>query len=166
MAPLVDYQFGSLTIGCDVIEADKASEKLITLLPQATSDKTLRNLQLGLREMLINSVEHGSLEISFSEKGNATERHDYLEFILERQKQPEYAHRKVDIRYRFYPSLAAFQIRDQGKGFDHRKIMARAQKHETHFDLAHGRGLRMALRIFDRVRYNEKGNRVSLLKRI
>jgi anti-sigma regulatory factor (Ser/Thr protein kinase) len=33
-------------------------------------------------------------------------------------------------------------------------------------DLAHGRGIKMSLRIFDRVRYNSRGNSVTVAKKL
>ncbi|HNL11487.1 MAG TPA: ATP-binding protein, partial [Turneriella sp.] len=66
--------------------------------------------------------------------------------------------------YHIAPRRAAFRISDEGRGFDHRKFNNLAAQGDT--ELAHGRGIRMTLRVFDRVRYNTRGNRVTLPKKI
>lgn len=162
----MEHKRGKFTIGCDVIQADKLSEKLAALLPLSPSDRTAATLRLGLREMLINAIEHGSLEIGFDQKSEAAAKIDYLEFVLDRQKSPEYSGRKVDVEYHITGKSAVFRISDQGHGFDHKRMRENALKGENEFDLAHGRGIRMTLRIFDKVRYNTIGNRVTLLKKI
>ena len=161
----MEHQRGKVIIGCDVIAADKLSEKLVSMLPPALHGLPSAKLRLGWREMLINAIEHGSLEIGFERKSVETAGMDYLEFLLKRQKDPEYAGRTVEVEYHISPRKAIFRISDQGRGFDHKHARSTAQQGENDLDLAHGRGIRMTLRIFDKVRYNEKGNRVTLLKK-
>ena len=162
----MEHLRGKLTIGCDIIQADKLSEKLVALLPTSLDARTVRTLRLGIREMLINAIEHGSLEIGFEAKTGEVGRSDYMAFLLERQKQPKYAGRKVTVEYHFCPRTLTFRISDEGPGFDHRKAHRAAAAAGDNLDLAHGRGIRMTLRIFDRVRYNNRGNRVTLLKKM
>lgn len=162
MAPLR----GKLTIGCDVIEAEKLSERLILLLPRTLERHIISTLRLGLREILINAIEHGSLEISFDEKSTESAKADYLAFIIQRQKLPEFSHRTVTVEYDIRDTHVAFRISDQGKGFDHKRLLGSLNRDEKTLDLAHGRGIKMTLRIFDKVRYNSRGNRVTLLKRL
>ena len=75
-----------------------------------------------------------------------------------------YNARKVLIEYSIDEDRVAFRITDEGKGFDHRKIMKTDEKELNEQFMAHGRGIMMTLSAFDIVRYNEKGNRVALVK--
>ncbi len=161
----MDQLKGKISIGCDLIQAEKLSEQLVRLLPSNLDSRTLNTLRLGLREMLINSIEHGSLEVGFEAKTDEATRSDYLEFLLARQKQAPYAGRKVIVEYNITPSHAAFRISDEGQGFDHKRMRQNALQGENNLELAHGRGIKMTLRIFDKVRYNTRGNRVTLFKR-
>ncbi len=161
----MDQLKGKISIGCDLIQAEKLSEQLIRLLPAGLDIRTVNTLRLGLREMLINSIEHGNLEVGFEQKTDEAIRSDYLEFLLERQKLPQYAGRRVIVEYDITPKHAAFRISDDGRGFDHRRMRQNALQGENNLDLAHGRGIKMTLRVFDKVRYNTRGNRVTLFKR-
>jgi two-component sensor histidine kinase len=118
---------GRFVIGCDIIEADKLSNRLVSLLPRQIDLRTANALRLGLRELLINAVEHGCLEIGFDLKTEISESKDYLEFLLERQKQPEYRTRKVQVEYDIRAARIVFRITDDGKGFDHKERTERAR---------------------------------------
>ncbi|MBN2658143.1 MAG: ATP-binding protein [Spirochaetales bacterium] len=122
-------------------------------------------LYIGLREIIINAVEHGNLHISFDEKTRAQAQGHYIEFLMERQKQKEYRSKKVKIDALITPEKVEYRICDEGPGFDHRKFLnaALSSKNET---LAHGRGIVMTLQLFDSVSYNDKGNEVTLMKRL
>jgi anti-sigma regulatory factor (Ser/Thr protein kinase) len=161
----MEHLRGKLTIGCDIVEAEKLSEKLVALLA-GLDTRAAGTLRLGLKEILINAIEHGSLEITFDEKSDESSKADYLEFLMERQKHPQYASRTVTVDYHITQAKATFRISDQGKGFDHKRICASAAENENNLDLSHGRGIKMSLRIFDRIRYNSQGNRVTLIKRL
>lgn len=157
---------GKFTIASDVVEADRLSGELVNLLPEELDARIRNTMRLGLKELLINAVEHGNLEVSFAEKTRETDKEDYLSFLMQRQKLPAYADRKVAIEYHIGPKQAVFRISDQGKGFDHQRFQQLARYDSQNETLAHGRGIKMTLRIFDRVRYNAKGNRVTLVKKL
>ena len=158
----MDHLRGTLTIRSDVRQGEELSGRLTALLSSRLENHTLNTLRLGLCEILINAIEHGNIEISFEEKTTETDKDDYLAFLIERQKLPAYAGRSVTVEYHITPRQATFRISDEGRGFDHRKYNSLTAKGNT--ELAHGRGIRMTLRVFDRVRYNSRGNRVTLVK--
>ncbi len=126
---------------------------------------TAFGIKLCLREMIVNAIEHGNLEISYEDKTTAQRDGRYLEFVQERQRMPEYADRTVTIEYMLNSRRAAFRITDQGRGFDHRQMLRRTATEVNEEDSMHGRGLLLTLSHFDRVRYNERGNSVLLIKR-
>lgn len=54
-------------------------------------------------------------------------------------------------------------IEDQGAGFDWQKVMGRKIGEESITSL-HGRGLMLIQSVFDSVAYNEKGNKLTMVK--
>jgi two-component system, sensor histidine kinase LadS len=122
-------------------------------------------IRLGLREILINAIEHGNLEISFDEKSRQIEQGDYLQFIQKRQQNSSYTGRKITVEFALDGNRVVYKIADEGKGFDHVNFIKK-KKENTSELLAHGRGISLALNIFDEVKYNKKGNQVLLVKNL
>ena len=123
-------------------------------------------IRIGLREIILNSIEHGNLNISFDEKTEAILSDRYFDFINERQRHPDFREKRVRIEYMISPEKAVYKITDQGKGFNHRKYLSVISDETAELGLMHGRGIAMVKSIFDEVRYNSKGNQVLLVKNI
>jgi ABC-type nitrate/sulfonate/bicarbonate transport system substrate-binding protein len=129
-----------------------------------SNQDTVFNIRLFLREMLINAIEHGNLNISFDEKTELQATGDYLQFLIERQKEPKYTNKFVTIEFIVNPELISFRITDEGSGFDHKKMLQRKKDDKEIQSLSHGRGIIMTRNFFDIVEYNEKGNSIYLVK--
>lgn len=125
---------------------------------------TLFQIRMSLREILINAIEHGNLDISFEEKTELQANGDYLQYLIERQKLPEYTNKYVTIEFIVNPSLISFRVTDEGKGFDSKKMLQRKKDDQEIQTLSHGRGIFMARDFFDVIEYNEIGNSVYLVK--
>ncbi len=97
-------------------------------------------------------------------KTKATADGNYLEFVLSRQKDPNYKDKKVTIEFLLNSNKVMYKIEDEGNGFNYREIIQKIQNTVDEDMLAHGRGLRMAFNIFDEVKFNKKGNQVLLVK--
>lgn len=151
-------------IGNYLSTADELSKRLVACVERYLDPKSALNLRVGLREVLVNSIEHGNLGISFSEKSEATMSGDYLAYIVARQSDPSCESKKVTVDYRYDGKSVSYTITDDGEGFDTAVILERA-KNVTPDNLAHGRGLIMALGVFDDVQFNDKGNSVTLVKK-
>ncbi len=115
---------------------------------------------VALEEALSNAIVHGNLEVG----SNLRERDDnaYEELIAVRLNQMPYRSRRVRIAATFTACKAVFVIRDEGPGFD-------TAKQTDPTDLAnlarpHGRGLLLMRELVDEVRYNARGNQVTLVK--
>jgi PAS domain-containing protein/anti-sigma regulatory factor (Ser/Thr protein kinase) len=147
-----------------LVTAEEVSKRLVSNLPKHLSETEITQLRIGLREILINAIEHGNLEISFDEKTDAVATTGYMDFITLRQTDPRYRDRRVTVNFSMSPDRVVYIIEDEGNGFDYRKILERAKKVNDQ-ELAHGRGIIMALGIFDSVSFNEKGNKVFLLRK-
>jgi two-component system OmpR family response regulator len=91
----------------------------------------------------------------------------------------EWGHRKnadlvLQITYRIDPEAATLIIRDQGPGFNPRKLPHAASEDDPigHLDIRNDLGIReggfgimLARGLVDEFRYNDKGNEVTLIKR-
>lgn len=142
--------------------ADRLTQNLRVFAPP----EVVHGVHMGIMEMLINAIEHGNLNVTFEEKTGAIERQDYFEFLESRQKDPRYKDKKVLIEYALSAQRFGLRITDEGQGFDHRKMMAANLDRLNRERVSHGRGILMVLDVFDVVRFNEKGNRVSLIKHL
>jgi hypothetical protein len=116
---------------------------------------------LPLYEMLINAIEHGNCGISYDEKSRFLERGGCApDLIQEKCDEPAVASKTVLLSYELYPSYARFVITDQGKGFDWRTVMRTLS--EKDLLRLHGRGILIARETVRSLRFNEKGNEVTL----
>jgi anti-sigma regulatory factor (Ser/Thr protein kinase)/predicted hydrocarbon binding protein len=146
--------------------ADDISHRITDNLQKYMDKTDITSIRIGLREIIINSIEHGNLNISFEEKTEAILNDRYFEFINERQSNPDHRDKRVRIEYLISASKAIYKVTDQGKGFNHRKFLSGLSDDPAEMMLAHGRGISMVKSIFDEVRYNSKGNQVLLVKHI
>jgi len=113
---------------------------------------------IGLRELLVNAVEHGNLEISYEEKGKllATQGLD-----AERRRRlglVKYRNLDVEVALQRLPGQMEVTIRDSGNGFDFERFMT--MDDDRLFD-AHGRGVLMASTCLE-LEYIQPGNHVRV----
>ena len=144
--------------------ADEISRHVCANLGKYMLQEDANFAMVCVREIIINAIEHGNLEITFDEKSKAQRERRYFEFLQERKDAPHFKDRRVQVEYSITPQRALFRITDQGKGFDHRRFLEKAANPSPEL-LEHGRGLFMTLAAFDRVLYNDRGNQVTLEKR-
>jgi len=151
-------------IGNSLLTAEDLSLRLVRNLERYLDAGQVANIRIGLREMIINSIEHGNLDISFDEKTNELLHGNYKELIRRRRMDPLYRNRKVTIEYALNSKRAVYRIKDQGNGFDYSSIMYRNMDDINREMLSHGRGILMSRGVFDVVRYRGIGNDVTLVK--
>lgn len=144
--------------------ADDITHRITGNLQKYIEKSDINTVRIGLREIILNSIEHGNLNISFDEKTSAILNDRYFEFINERQSCPEHRDKRVKIEYLISQSKAIYKISDEGKGFNHRKFLSGLDGENEILPLAHGRGIAMARSIFDELKFNSKGNQVLLVK--
>jgi len=145
-------------------KVDLIAERVTGPVAKLVDNDTLWSLRLSLREILINAIEHGNLEIDFETKTRA-QSGDYLAFLSSRVNDPQYANRKIEVEYKLTSGEVSYRIRDDGNGFDHRAVLGRSPDGKTQ-ELSHGRGLILVVDCFDQVEFNEVGNEVRLVKRL
>ncbi len=146
------------------ITAEDISHRITRNLAKHMDHKKVYILRIALREIIINAIEHGNFHISFEEKGQLIDNDNYFSFMAERQQDPKYKNRRVQIIYSMDSQKVTYQIIDQGDGFDHKKILLGESANVKGKLLGHGRGISMAKNCFDEVNYNDKGNDVMLIK--
>jgi PAS domain S-box-containing protein len=149
-----------------LIAADDISYRITGNLCRYAEKKEIDTIRIALREIIINAIEHGNLEISFDEKSEALMNDSYFQFIARRQSDSACAERTVKIECSIDERRAVFIISDQGKGFDHSKITADFMERNNREMTAHGRGIAMARNVFDRIKYNDRGNQVLLIRNL
>lgn len=115
-------------------------------------------LQTALMELLTNALEHGNCDISFTEKTAwLFSGRDMIDLIMEKNKDPEIAVKRIHISYLITSEKSYFKIKDEGKGFDWQYQMSR-EEDETQL---HGRGIMLSQGLVSNIKYNDKGNQVS-----
>ncbi|HNL52949.1 MAG TPA: ATP-binding protein [Turneriella sp.] len=162
VAPLLNRTRLAFTLNNSLLMTEELATFLSGLCRRYVDEQKVTTYRIMLREMLLNAIEHGNLEIDFDTKTHALMTESYFELINERRRTEPYRNRVVTVDCLIDAQKIAFRITDEGKGFDHRSMIAklRDERNET----AHGRGIVMTLQEFDKVRYNEKGNSVVLVK--
>ncbi len=164
---LMDYFISekqNYSIGNSLIAAEDITFRITTNLKCFMKQKDVLLLRIALREMIINAIEHGNLGVSFDEKSQATLNDNYFEYIMQRQNDPRFKNKRVNIEYMIKADRAVYKITDEGDGFDHQSHFNKDADDPNENMLMHGRGITMTREIFDRIEYNKKGNQVLLVK--
>lgn len=165
-ANLVDSERISLTLDNHILQIDDVTTWLTHVLSRYLNAQEVLQVKMALQEMILNGVEHGNLGISFQKKRVLMERGNYREFLLKRQKTAPYRDRILYVEYSLQEGLLRYTVRDEGEGFDLESTLEAIDREMEENLLSNGRGIRLTRTIFDKVEYNEKGNQVTLEKRL
>lgn len=111
----------------------------------------------ALEQALLNGLFRGNLELHPEQlpRGDTSP-------IEQRRNTPPYADRRLHVSVSITPEEARFVVRDEGPGFDAAEF--ETDKFGT-LDGETGRGIMLMRSFMDEVKYNERGNEVTLLKR-
>ena len=113
---------------------------------------------VGLRELLVNAVEHGNLEISYEDKGRLLAERKLNAERRRRLSQAKYRDRYVEVSLQRLPDRMEVTIKDTGRGFDFERFMTIDE--DRLFD-AHGRGVLVATTCLE-LEYIQPGNHVRV----
>lgn len=162
---LSSFQF-TATMLSDPYRVSGVVAYLLYGLQQSLGRAELADLQLVLSELLFNAIEHGNLEISGEEKRQALIEDHFTTLVQERRSHAVLGQRQVTIELSVDQKAGEFKccIRDEGKGFDWRALPQEIKP--EHLILPHGRGVLLSRLMVDHLEYNEKGNVVTLVKRL
>ena len=134
-------------------------QELLRCLPLGDETERLR-VGIALEEALKNAYYHGNLEVG-SSNDKSTQR-AFAELAAKRQYEPPYCDRRIIVRTRITRDEAIFTVSDEGLGFDTSKLPGVSDAES--YDDASGKGVVLMCTIMDEVKYNEKGNEVTLVK--
>jgi len=113
---------------------------------------------MGLTELMINSVEHGNLGITYDEKSVLNDNGTWVDEINSRLQLEKNLNKVATINFQRHLDKIEITVTDQGEGFDWESYMD--------FDPGrimdnHGRGIAVANKLsFSSVEYCGKGNEV------
>lgn len=160
---LSDFSAGSFELDNDPLSVPIYAGIAVTnLVQQGNFDPDRKyNLQLAISELLINAIEHGNCGISYEEKNERLNQgKSVVDLILEKCRNPEIAGKRVYFEWESRRKFSSFIIRDEGEGFDVQKVREQIKSQD---DMRpHGRGIRMAEFFSQNLRYNQKGNQVTI----
>jgi anti-sigma regulatory factor (Ser/Thr protein kinase) len=160
----LDGVSGSFTIENDILAIPLYAGIGATILAQRglINPDNKMHLQLALGELIVNAVEHGNCGISYAEKTQGMENGlSVVELVAERCKDPLIRNKRVEFLWDIHPDESIFVIRDEGEGFD---VKAHLKKIAAQDIMSlHGRGIKMAAAFSSELKYNEKGNQVTLI---
>ena len=161
---LLESESHTYLIGNYLSNAEFMSLRLTRNLNKYINTSEANKIRVAIREILINSIEHGNLNLTFDEKTEAMMEDNYLQFIEERQNDPRYSDKQIKIEYILNKEKVTYIFTDQGEGFDHEDVLKSPAGIKDGIFLSHGRGLLIVREAFDSVEYNDKGNQVSIVK--
>jgi anti-sigma regulatory factor (Ser/Thr protein kinase) len=161
---LLDGVVGSFTIENDLLAVPLYAGIGATMLIQRgliNPDKKM-HLQLALGELIVNAVEHGNCGITFDEKTMGMESGlSVVELVAEKCRDPLIRKKRVEFQWDIQKEKTFFVIRDEGEGFD---VKAHLRKIAAQNMMSlHGRGIKLASMLSTELKYNEKGNQVTLI---
>jgi CheY-like chemotaxis protein len=124
-------------------------------------ENSLIRISVAINEALTNAIYHGNLDVGSALRDQDEE--SYFELIRQRRQQAPYCDRRVYLCARESGAEAVYVVRDEGRGFDPRRIPDPTA--EANLTKASGRGLLLMQAFMDKVVYNKRGNEVTMTKR-
>ena len=118
-------------------------------------------LQIGiaLEQALLNAIYHGNLEMSDT---TDEEKLDREALFQQRINEAPYRDRKVQVQLKVTDAEASIVVRDEGPGFDVRKLTKIPLS--TSLVDPSGRGFVLMWALMDKVTFSKTGNQVALVK--
>jgi FixJ family two-component response regulator/anti-sigma regulatory factor (Ser/Thr protein kinase) len=150
-------------LGNDLPAVPRFVDALLRHAAPSWPSVTLNELGAALRELLVNAIEHGNLGLTYDEKAHALGRGDLRELLVERSAVPGRASLRTTVTVLRAERELRIRIRDEGSGFDWRRLPDPTDPANLLAD--HGRGVLLASLAVDELAYNEVGNEVTLVKR-
>ena len=155
-------QYRIFTLSNDLRLIPKVIDEVMELIRSRCSSNDIQAISMGLYEVITNAVEHGNLNIDWETKNKALQAKRLDELIEERMNKEPYASRKVTIECFLERDKVNFVVGDEGDGFNHEEVPDPTT--DENLSTPHGRGLFILGTCMDEVSFNQKGNRVSIVK--
>ncbi len=116
---------------------------------------------IALEEALTNAYYHGNLELDsgMREKDPCA----YDQHVRVRSQESPYSERRIQVQAQISRDEAQFTIGDEGPGFDLSALPD--PTNPANMEKITGRGVLLMRSFMDEVRYNDRGNEVTLVKK-
>ena len=116
----------------------------------------------ALYEVIMNAIEHGNLNVLYETKKEWLKKNIYNKKLKELLKTDKAKNTHVEIVLKIEDDNININVKDQGLGF---KPKQEAKKiNNDGFARESGRGMMMIKSYFDEVKFNKKGNSITLIK--
>ncbi len=127
--------------------------------------QSLSKFKIAFFELLMNAVEHGNLEMTAFKRDLKIYDSDMYDMIfIERLSSDTYGNRLIQIDLSCKYNSLKISIIDEGYGFN----VENSDSHisTNNIEKPEGRGIHLAGLCADQIRYNKKGNKVTLYVRL
>jgi len=134
------------------------------LAPFNASSKMIAQITLALSELLTNALEHGCFSIDRFQKHQLISQNIFEDALNELEEKHGDLLIKLEFRTYLLGEVNVFEasIEDSGKGFDP-KLLKSAVVNPATFN---GRGFLIVKKLVDRFYFNQKGNRITVIRTI
>ncbi len=126
-----------------------------------SDQQTIIRTCVAVTESLDNALYHGNLELCSDLREQSGSR--WEKAIAERRQLSPYKDRQIFVRTELSRQEVVISIRDEGPGFNPQNLPDPTDA--DHLDCPCGRGVFLIRSFMDEVRYNDKGNEITLVKR-
>jgi FixJ family two-component response regulator len=154
-----DYRLGN-----DLTAVPLFVDVLLRQADATVDPRSASELSVALRELIINAIEHGNLELTYADKSRALEAGNLVQLVEERRGRSDLAKRKTTVWVKRAENTLSVRIRDEGPGFDWQSLPDPTDP--TYLLAEHGRGVLLARMAVDELTFNDAGNEVSLVKEL
>jgi len=149
---------GTLTVGTKWDELTFAISWLKGRLRRLMPVGDLNVFMRYAEELLLNAYEHGNLGVTLGEKTELIESGKYNDELERREKDCDL---KICLKFNVLGGQISISIKDEGPGFDYDKFLNMSRDSvTTNLLKPNGRGIYMASKHLDTLKYNESGNEV------
>lgn len=154
-----------LTLKSSTEALNHAVAIISNFLTSAFAGHELVRIELGIQEILRNSLEHGNLGINYEQKKQLCESGRFDDFVKQQSTLAQKKGKSINVIVELCADMLTCTVTDAGGGFNWRihKFSSAESSIESNFS---GRGLLLISRIFDSVDYNEQGNQVTCKKKL
>ncbi|MFQ3574089.1 MAG: ATP-binding protein, partial [Thermodesulfovibrionales bacterium] len=151
-----------MTIPNSLKEITLMTEHVKNIISPYLDDKEIVLFISAFSEIILNSYEHGNIELPASKKRELISQDIYDDYLLQHEGLCEKCiNVRVEIFHDYEGCIVTVTVVDGGSGFD----VSGLQYMEKESKKFSGRGIRIAETILDGIYYNHKGNEVTLIKK-
>ena len=124
------------------------------------SDFARTHVGMSIMEAVTNAITHGNLDLSAELRLDGVDK--YYDEVGRRATLSPYAGRRITVTANLSPRRVEFVVEDEGNGFNPDELPDPTAP--ENMDRVFGRGLLLIRTFMDEVSFNDKGNRITMVK--